>query len=90
MLPLLKPGDVLLINPSAYLVHKPQVNDLVLAKHPWQAEVVMVKRVQLVVEGHYDLIGDNPEQSTDSRHFGPVADKDILGQVTCFFSKKTF
>jgi hypothetical protein len=31
--------------------------------------------------GLYFLIGDNPHWSTDSRHLGPVPQRDILGRV---------
>ena len=34
-----------------------------------------------VPSGHYFLLGDNRTKSRDSRHFGPVAEADIIGAV---------
>lgn len=35
-----------------------------------------------VPKGQYFVIGDNRIYSFDSRHFGPVKDKDIVGVIS--------
>ena len=86
MLPLLKPGDELLIIPNAYKRSRPTPGDIVVAAHPRRPDVRLVKRVASVTEdGHCTLLGDNPLESTDSRDFGPVPAKKLLGQVACRF-----
>ena len=78
MLPLLKDGDGLLIDPDAEVVP----GDIVLAKHPFKKRVMIVKRLAEVDEnGNYVLIGDNPEESSDSRTFGALSKKHILGKA---------
>jgi nickel-type superoxide dismutase maturation protease len=78
MLPTLKSGEVILINPRADLC----VGDIVLARHPYKKSVKMVKRIeQILPDERYFLIGDNPAASTDSRTFGAVSLKYILGKA---------
>lgn len=85
MLPLLKPGEEILIDPRAYKRLFPRVNDIVVAKHPY-ADFRLVKRVVAVLEdGSCFLRGDNLLESTDSRSFGAVKLEQILGRVTSRF-----
>ena len=78
MLPFLKDGDLVLIDPYA----KPQIDDVVLARHPFKKSVRIIKRVRgISPEGRYFLVGDNAEGSTDSRSFGAIQAKDILGKA---------
>ena len=86
MIPLLKPGDEILLNPRAYRLAPPQLGDIVLAQHPFQKDLQIVKRVTKILEdGHYYLEGDNPTESSDSHAFGPVRLDQILGQITSRF-----
>jgi nickel-type superoxide dismutase maturation protease len=48
--------------------------DIVVVADPTQPERWLVKRVRRRDDGRVDLVGDNAEFSTDSRHFGPVED----------------
>lgn len=78
MLPALKDGDLVLINPSAEF----EIGDIVLARHPFKQSVKIIKRVAEILEGEkYILLGDNSDESSDSRAFGSIAAKDILGKA---------
>ncbi len=58
--------------------HSYAVGDILLVKTP-NREVV--KRVQKIKNGRYILIGDNSEQSFDSRHYGAVTKDAIIGST---------
>ena len=80
MLPNLKNGDGVLINSD----EKVAVGDIVLAKHPFKKSVNILKRISEIDEnGNYFLVGDNPSESTDSRTFGALSAKHILGKAVC-------
>lgn len=80
MLPALKDGDAVLINPS----EKIAAGDIVFANHPFKKSVKILKRVKEFDEkGDLFLIGDNASESTDSRTFGAVPLKYLIGKVTC-------
>lgn len=86
MLPLLQPGEEILVNPKAYQFQMPQVGDIVVAQHPHHENLRLIKRVAAVLEdGSCFLQGDNATLSTDSRSFGIVAPEQILGRVTSRF-----
>ncbi len=87
MLPVLKPGEEVLIDPQCYQKQFPQVGDIVVAQHPMQQDLQLIKRVTVVLDdGHCFLQGDNPQQSTDSRSFGMIHYHAILGGVTSRFA----
>ena len=78
MNPTLKDGEVVLVDRKA----KIEVGDIVVAKHPVEQNIEIVKRVERINErGHYFLVGDNLEDSNDSRHFGAVTREYIKGKV---------
>lgn len=86
MLPLLAPGYEVLIDPAAYAHTPPEPGDIVVAYHPQQAELRIIKRVEFVEpDGRCYLKGDNPDLSKDSRQFGLVSPVLLLGQVICLF-----
>ncbi len=78
MNPTLKDGEVVLVNRNAEI----EVGDIVIAKHPIEQNSEIVKRISRINEhGNYFLIGDNPEDSNDSRQFGAVTREYIKGKV---------
>ena len=86
MQPLLQPGDEITIDPFAYRQSLPQVGDIVVATPPDRAKLIVVKRITAInCSGEYFLTGDNLKASTDSRHWGFVEAKSILGKVTSHF-----
>jgi nickel-type superoxide dismutase maturation protease len=79
MLPTLQDGDEVLVKPSQSY----RIGDVIVAKHPFR-KTPMIKRVtEISTGGKLFLRGDNPAESSDSRTFGGIAEKDILGKVEC-------
>lgn len=80
MSPVLKDGDAILIAPR----EKVSEGDIVLAAHPFQQSVKILKRLKNFTEtGDLYLVGDNPAESTDSRTFGAVPSKNLIGKASC-------
>lgn len=87
MLPLLQPGEEILIDRHAYQNSLPQVGEIVVAIHPEGLDLPIVKRVTAITpERRYFLTGDNLAASTDSYDFGAVEIDSILGKVTSRFN----
>lgn len=85
MLPTLKPGDEILYNPKAYDQSSPHIGDVVIAQHPQQPALRIIKRVLAVEGSDCWLLGDNRFESRDSRHFSWLPNRLLLGQVECRF-----
>lgn len=77
MTPTLQPGDRLLVvrRPG------PRPGAVVALTDPRTPSRVLVKRVTSLVGDEVVVHGDNPAASTDSRVFGPVARRALLGTV---------
>ncbi|MGK7890812.1 MAG: signal peptidase I [Leptolyngbyaceae cyanobacterium] len=151
MLPLLKPGDEVLVDRNAYGIagtlkpsQRPQPNDIVVIDHPHRPGFRMVKRVKVMPDGAianlegaianlegaianlegaiansdgaiansdgaiansdgaiansdgaiansdtgYWVEGDNTLVSIDSRRFGPVPHRCLMGKVVCIFRER--
>ena len=82
MAPTLASGDYVIVDNRAYARRSPAPGDIVLACDPREPSRVIAKRVAGPdgADGVV-LLGDNPDQSTDSRDFGPVRPTDITGRV---------
>jgi nickel-type superoxide dismutase maturation protease len=87
MLPLLQPGEEVLINPKISDTQPLRVGDIVVAQHPSEKNLQLIKRIGTISEeGQYFIIGDNLQESTDSRSFGSLRREQIIGRVTCRFA----
>jgi nickel-type superoxide dismutase maturation protease len=79
MQPTLKHGEEILVKPTENF----QIGDIVVANHPFKQSVIIIKRISEINEKGLFLLGDNPIESTDSRSFGEVLKKNVLGKVVC-------
>ena len=78
MAPCLNAGDVVVVQKHKNI----EPGDVIVLRHPFQS-THMIKRVHAIdVQGRYDVRGDNPAESTDSRSFGAVSSDLIVGVVT--------
>ena len=77
MAPTLQPGDRLVV----WRTTSVRPGDIVAASDPRQPERTVLKRVMSVHPDGVFLLGDNPGQSTDSRQFGNVPIKSLLGKA---------
>ena len=79
MWPLLKPGDEVLVDPGCAV----QRGDIVVARHPFRSDAHIIKRLDGWDErGGLRLLGDNPDESSDSRTLGNVPPDLVVGRVT--------
>ncbi len=80
MAPGIGESDYVLVNKLSYLLGKPRNGDVVVARHPGTGRLI-VKRVAKVESNRYLLRGDNEKASSDSRGFGAVTRKMLIGKV---------
>lgn len=76
MEPAYSSGDRLLVLRTGKLKKR----NVVVLRDPRTSRLIL-KRIERIEVERYFVSGDNPSESTDSRAFGPVAKKDILGKV---------
>ena len=77
MAPALRPGDRLVVIRWPWI----RPGQLVVVPDPRDPGRLLVKRVTGIGADSIDVAGDNPAASTDSRHFGVVADGLLVGRV---------
>ena len=88
MLPTLRPGDRLLVDRRAYRDRPPRVGEVVVLVDPEDAKRWLRKRVAQVdaSAGSIEVRGDATEVARDSRRFGPVPTRSVVGRVyRCYF-----
>jgi nickel-type superoxide dismutase maturation protease len=82
MEPTVSAGDWVVVDTEAYRRRMPRPGHVVLACDPREPSREIVKRVvQLDLHNDAWLEGDNPESSTDSRQYGPVPRRLVVGRV---------
>ena len=85
MSPVLASGENVLVDEGADV----SIGDVVIARHPFKESVEMAKRITAIdANGKFFLVGDNSDESTDSRKFGPVSLECIKGKVTSRLEKE--
>lgn len=77
MRPAFEDGDRLLVGPPWRL----REGDVVVLAEPGGEGLRAVKRVAAVGPGSVVVLGDNPGASRDSRAYGPVPRRAVLGRV---------
>jgi nickel-type superoxide dismutase maturation protease len=85
MWPTLSDGDEVTCNPLYYTHSAPEIGDVVLLRHPFHSNLLILKRISEVQNnGMFSIVGDNPDptSSDDSHNFGPVQKSAILGKIT--------
>lgn len=83
MLPTLKPGDIVLVDIGAYVDCKPSIGDIIVAHHPFQRNLSIIKRIaDITSDGRLMLQSDNSQVGTDSRSFGTIRMQRVIGRVT--------
>lgn len=83
MYPTLKDGDIMLVdkNPKEY-----NIKDIVVLDDPEIFDELIVKRIEnkytgLTGENRIWLLGDNRDNSLDSRQFGWIKESNLTGKV---------
>lgn len=78
MAPTFVPGETVLVSAIPYIIRRPRVGDIVVAQIK---EKMILKRIKRVSENTVFLVGDNANESTDSKKLGEIYNKDIIGKV---------
>lgn len=95
MLQAFSPGERLIIEGISYRLRSPRVGEAVVVRQPGANGRLDLKRIaagpgsEVTVNGAPDflghdewyVLGDNLDESTDSRQLGPVRTEDIVGRV---------
>jgi len=77
MSPLIKSGDRVFAKKEKEY----RKGDIVVSKHPFKRNLVLIKQIDIISEAGISLRGMNPE-STDSRSLGKIPQNYVLGKVT--------
>ncbi|MEV8594785.1 nickel-type superoxide dismutase maturation protease [Streptomyces sp. NPDC052013] len=77
MVPTLYHGDRLLVHYGARV----RVGDVVVLRHPFQQDLLVVKRAAERRDGGWWVLGDNSYAGGDSTDYGTVPDELVLGKV---------
>ena len=75
MEPAIRNGEWWVVRPARRI----RAGQVVAARHPQRPEMLVVKRVVRREGDGWWLEGDNPQSSDDSRTFGAVPEKSIVG-----------
>ncbi|WP_320778899.1 nickel-type superoxide dismutase maturation protease [Streptomyces sp. CRN 30] len=77
MVPTLHHGDLLLVHWGARV----RPGDVIVLCHPFQQDLLVVKRAAERREGGWWVLGDNPYAGGDSTDYGTVPEDLVLGKV---------
>lgn len=79
MEPHIKNNSMVLVSGIPYIFKSPKVNDIVVFRD--NGRKIMIKRIMDNNKNKYFVEGDNKNDSLDSRKFGSISRKQIVGQV---------
>ncbi len=79
MEPQIKNGEVVLASNIPYWFKTPKINDIVAFRD--NSGKVLIKRIVRIQNGKYSALGDNKNDSLDSREFGNISKKQIIGEI---------
>ncbi|WP_037772921.1 nickel-type superoxide dismutase maturation protease [Streptomyces sclerotialus] len=77
MVPTLHPGDQLVVKYGAAV----RPGDVIVLKHPFRQDLLIVKRAVERRTGGWWVQGDNPYVANDSREFGTVPDELVVARA---------
>ncbi|MBP2405130.1 nickel-type superoxide dismutase maturation protease [Streptomyces netropsis] len=77
MVPTLNPGDQILVQYGATV----RPGDVVVLRHPFRQDLLIVKRAVERRAGGWWVVGDNPLVENDSREFGTVPDEFVVARA---------
>lgn len=79
MLPFLFPGDQVLV----HRLRKGKKGDIIVIKNPQRnnRQKFLIKKIDKIHDTKLYVVGINKTKSIDSRHFGCVDKKDIIGKM---------
>ncbi|MBF6046015.1 nickel-type superoxide dismutase maturation protease [Streptomyces sp. NRRL B-1677] len=77
MVPTLNPGDQLVVQYGAVV----RPGDVVVLRHPFRQDLLIVKRAVERREGGWWVRGDNPLVENDSREFGAVPEEFVVARA---------
>jgi nickel-type superoxide dismutase maturation protease len=80
MSPAIGDGQIIFVNRMAYLFYNPHKCDIIALHDPRDGKI-LIKRITKINRNKYFVAGDNKSASTDSRVFGWIEKKDIIGRV---------
>ncbi|MEV6837871.1 nickel-type superoxide dismutase maturation protease [Streptomyces sp. NPDC051133] len=77
MVPTLRHGDQLVVRYGGVV----RAGDIVVLRHPFQQDLLVVKRAVERRDGGWWVLGDNPYAGGDSTDYGVVPEELILGRA---------
>ena len=85
MRPALAPGDLVLADTRPG--REPSIRDLVVVRDPADPAHLLVKRVASRGERTFAMSSDNPVEARDSRHFGSLDERALVGRATLILTR---
>lgn len=79
MVPTLKNGQQVIVEKLSYWFREPMVGEVVILKNSDNMNII--KRITKKDGNSYFVEGDNAKESADSRNFGFIQKKEILGKA---------
>ena len=91
MMPAYNAGDYLIIDRISYRYEKPVRGETIVFQYPLDPSIYYIKRIAglpgetidgtVLAPDEYFMLGDNAHASSDSREWGPLQKKFIIGRV---------